>query len=91
MCAVQVHVYGAVESKAAFSYTKLKSTEFLQHYAIIQTKGYSKQLFLSLELPQFVKAVVFLVTLKKTKLPVKLSELSNRYKNLQLIVKNVSM
>jgi hypothetical protein len=51
MCAVQVHVYGAVEGKAIFSHTKLKSTEFLQHYAVIQTKGCLKQLFLSLELP----------------------------------------
>jgi len=48
MCAV--HVYGAVWGNAKFPYTKLKSTEFLQHYAIIQTKGCSKQLFLSLEL-----------------------------------------
>jgi hypothetical protein len=91
MCVVQVHAYGAVEGKATFSYTKLKSTEFLQHYAIIQTKGYSKQLFLSLQLPQFLKAEVFLVTLKKTKLHVKLNDLSNRYKNIQLIVKNVNM
>jgi hypothetical protein len=56
MCAVQVHVYSAVEGKAIFSYTKVKSTEFLQNYAVFQTKRYSKQLFLSLEL---VKAAAF--------------------------------
>ena len=61
MCAVLVHVYGAVKGKATFSHTKIKRTEFLQHCVIFQTKGCSKQFFLSLELSELVQAEAFLV------------------------------